>query len=296
MGRVLAEQDTVAADVFQQADDILEYRLSRLCWEGPDEHLNDTVHTQPALLTHSVAVLRAFTTRFPDFRPTYTAGHSLGEFSALVASDALTFPDALLLVQERGKAMKEAGERNPGGMAAVLGKELDEVEAICKQATEETGTGVWLANDNSPGQVVISGDEEALSKALELLKAAGARKVVRLAVSIAAHTPLMDHGQKRFDEALHSVTIDDPRIPIIGNVTASPLQSASDIRDDLSRQLTSRVRWTETIREMIDQGITSFIEMGSKAVLSGLLRRIDRSISGVALDDPTSFSSVDIAI
>jgi [acyl-carrier-protein] S-malonyltransferase len=296
MGRTLAEHDPGAAEIFQQADDILGYGLSRLCWDGPVEQLNDTVHTQPALLTHSIAVLRAFSTRFPDFTPVYTAGHSLGEFSALVASNALTFPDALQLVQERGRAMKEAGQQNPGGMAAVMGKELPEVEAICQQASEETGTGVWLANDNCPGQVVISGDEKALSHAVELLRAAGARKVVRLAVSIAAHTPLMDHGQKRFDEALNSASIDDPSVPIIGNVSATPLQSAPEIRDDLSRQLTSRVRWTGTIRKMIEQGVTNFIEMGSKAVLSGLLRRIDHSIKGFALDDPTSFSSIEITI
>jgi [acyl-carrier-protein] S-malonyltransferase len=296
MGRTLAEHEPAAAEVFQQADDILEYGLSKLCWEGPVEKLNDTVHTQPALLTHSIAVLRAFSNRFPDFSPAYTAGHSLGEYSALVASNALTFPDALRLVQERGVAMKEAGKQNPGGMAAVLGKDLPEVEAICQQASDETGTGVWLANDNCPGQVVISGDDKALSHAMELLKAAGARKVVRLAVSIAAHTPRMNHGQTRFDRALNSVPIDDPTVPIIGNVDATPLQSAPDIRDDLSRQLTSRVRWTATIRIMIDHGVTNFIEMGSKAVLSGLLRRIDRSLKGFALDDPTSFSTVDIAL
>ncbi|NIS78826.1 MAG: ACP S-malonyltransferase [Anaerolineales bacterium] len=291
MGAALAEEDHAAAQVFSQADDILGYSISKLCWEGPDEKLNDTLHTQPALLTHSVAVLRAFQAQYPDFEPAFTAGHSLGEFSALVASGALTFPDALRLVEARGKAMKAAGERQPGGMAAVLGLEVEDVDQVCEQVSRNSGGGVWVANDNCPGQVVISGDEGALSAASEHLLDRGAKKVVRLAVSIASHTPLMKPALDDFDRALQTTQIQDPQIAIVGNVEAKPLHSAVEVRADLSAQLTARVRWTESIRSMLDSGVTTFIELGPKNVLTSLIRRIERSAAGMTLDAPTSLAA-----
>ncbi len=292
MGRALAEADRAAVEVFKQADIILGYSISELCWEGTTEVLNDTQHTQPALLTHSIAVLRAFQHRYPEFEPAYTAGHSLGEFSALVAAGALTFPDALRLVRERGQAMKASGERQPGGMVAVIGMELPKVEEACRWISSRGEGSVWVANDNCPGQVVISGDQIALASVSKRLVKDGARKVVRLAVSIASHSPIMKFAQEHFNQVLQTTPILNPRIQTIGNVSAEPLISASLVRGDLSAQLTSRVRWTESIQAMIDTGITTYLEMGPGNVLTGLLKRIDRSITGLALNTPASFISL----
>jgi [acyl-carrier-protein] S-malonyltransferase len=294
MGRDLSRKEHVAAEVFQEADLILSYPLSEICWDGPVEALNDTYYTQPALLTHSIAVLRTFQDHYPDIKPATTAGHSLGEYSALVAAEALSFPDALRLVQERGRTMKASGEQQPGGMAAILGLSLPEVEDICHQISSEDEGGVWVANDNCPGQVVISGNLTALSKASERLKEIGARKVVRLAISIASHSPIMEHGLGEYYQALKATSIHRPQIPIIGNVSASSLMSAADVQSELQAQLTSRVRWTESIRAMIDDGVTTFIEMGPGSVLTGLLKRIDRSVTGFAIDTPDSFASLSI--
>jgi [acyl-carrier-protein] S-malonyltransferase len=292
MGKELALKELVAAEAFRQADLILGYPLSEICWQGPTEVLNDTYYTQPALLTHSIAVLRTFQERYPDLKPAYSAGHSLGEYSALVAAEALSFPDALRLVQERGRTMRASGEQQPGGMAAVLGLSVPEVEEICLQVSSEDEGGVWVANDNCPGQVVISGELTALSTASELLVEIGARKVVRLAVSIASHSPIMEYSLGEYYQALEETTIHRPQIPIIGNVNAGSLLSAGDVQNELYLQLISRVRWTESIQTMIDDGITTFLEMGPGSVLTGLLRRIDRSVTGFALDAPASFASL----
>ncbi|HEY43994.1 MAG TPA: ACP S-malonyltransferase, partial [Anaerolineae bacterium] len=253
-----------------------------------------TYYTQPALLTHSIAVLRTFQDRYPDLKPATTAGHSLGEYSALVAAEALSFPEALRLVQERGRTMKASGEQQPGGMAAVLGLSVPEVEDICLQVSSENEGGVWVANDNCPGQVVISGELTALSTASERLEEMGARKVVRLAISIASHSPIMEYNLREYYQALEETTIDRPQIPIIGNVNAASLLSAADVQNELHLQLISRVRWTESIRTMIDDGITTFLEMGPGSVLTGLLRRIDRSVTGFPVDTPDSFASLPI--
>jgi [acyl-carrier-protein] S-malonyltransferase len=292
MGQTLAEADPQAAAVFEEADQVLAYPLSEICWRGPEEVLNDTVHTQPALLTHSVAVLRAFKARHPDFEPACMAGHSLGEYSALVASRSLDFHDALRLVQARGRAMKEAGQRHPGGMAAVLGLELETVERICKQVSSEDDGAVWLANDNCPGQIVISGHEQTLQQACELLENQGARKVIRLAVSIASHTPLMATAQQAFAPYLQNTTVRTPQIPTLSNVTAAPHRSAEEVRATLHEQLVSRVRWTESVGAMIQAGVSTFIELGPGNVLTGLIRRIDRSTTGFALDSPESFTTL----
>ena len=284
MGRELARAVPAAAAVFAEADAILGYELTRLCWEGPAETLNDTQHTQPALLTHAVAVLQALQAHAPAFRPAFTAGHSLGEFSALVAAGCLSFAEALRLVRERGHAMKFAGEQSPGGMAAVLGLDAPEVEAVCRQAAKDTSAIVQVANDNCPGQVVISGEESALMRAIEELKARGARRVVRLAVSIAAHSPLMEAAQAQFGRALQAAPIADPRIPIIGNVGAAPLRTAVEVRADLQAQLTSRVRWTESIRAMASAGVDTFLELGTGTVLTGLVRRIAPDAAAHSLD------------
>lgn len=291
MGRDLAQVDPAAAQVFAEADEILGYALSRTCWEGPAEELNDTAITQPALLTHSVAVLRALQARDPDLRPGIVAGHSLGEFSALVAAGSLDFSSALRLVRERGRLMKEAGARNPGGMAAVLGLEVEPVEAICDAVERETGRVVQIANDNCPGQIVISGHEDALATAMERLSAAGAKRAIRLAVSIAAHSALMAPASEPFAQFVDGSGLSDPAAPIVGNVSADRLRTAAEVRQDLKSQLTARVRWTESIQKMVADGTKVFAEIGTGEVLIGLIRRIDRSPELVALDAPATLDS-----
>lgn len=288
MGQLLASDDPIAAKTFREADQLLGYKLSTLCWEGPSETLNETLYTQPALFTHSVAVLRALRERIPSMEPTYTAGHSVGEFAALTAAGALSFEDGLALVRERGRLMHEAGEKSPGGMSAVLGLSLEDVEAVCERSDLQS---VWVANDNCPGQIVISGENQALEIAGQRLIEAGAKKVVRLAVSIPAHSPLMEFAQEQFTTYLDDTPFQDPETQIIGNVEAKALQSAEDIRQDLNAQLTSRVRWTESMRRLISAGVSSFYEIGSGSVLAGLMRRIDRGIPVTSLDSISDFAS-----
>ena len=284
MGQALAQQESVAARIFAQADSILGFSLSRLCWDGPADDLNDTANTQPAIFTHSIAMLRVLQDRFPSAIPGAAAGHSMGEISALVAGGALTFEDGLALVRERGLAMKQAGEELPGGMAAVIGLELERVEAACARAAESSRSVVGVANDNCPGQVVVSGDEAGLLQAIELLKQSGARKVVRLAVSIAAHSPLMVPAQRRFSLAVDRAQLRPASIPVYGNVEAAPLLSTESIQQDLRNQLTMRVRWTETIRGLHAAGVTRVLEIGPGNVLTGLAKRIEPGLQALALD------------
>jgi [acyl-carrier-protein] S-malonyltransferase len=286
MGKELAAHFPAAARVFEEADEIVGFALSRLCWDGPAEELNDTVNTQPALLCHSVAALRSLQSIRPDLRASWLAGHSLGEFSALVAAGAMQFQDALRLVRTRGEAMQAAGARSPGGMAAVLGLELEAVEAACVAARAATGEPVQIANDNCPGQLVISGSKQGLAEAIERLRAGGARRVVELAVSIAAHSALMEPAQSKLNWAIESTPITAPAIPLIGNVSATPLASVSEVREELRSQLTSRVRWTETIGSMLAAGVTHFIELGPRDVLSNLVKRIEREANATAAGDP----------
>ena len=270
-----------AQAVFAQADDTLGFALSQLCFDGPDEELNDTFNTQPAILVVSVAVLHALEEQGKEDVPLYVAGHSMGEFSALVAAGALSFENGLRLVRERGRLMKQADEHSPGGMAAVIGLERESLESICATVREQSGEYVGVANDNCPGQLVISGASDALEQAMELAKEQGAKKIVRLAISIAAHSPLMAQAADEFRRALDATPFRKPNIPLVANAVAGPLTEPDEIREALGRQLTSPVRWTESVRWMIDQGVTRFVEIGPKEVLTGLLRRIDRSVERV---------------
>jgi [acyl-carrier-protein] S-malonyltransferase len=292
MGKALAEGEALARELFLEADQVLGFPLSRLCWEGPQDDLNETANTQPALLTHSVAVWRVFCQRFPQLKPSLLAGHSVGEFSALVAGGALDFKDGLRLVRARGQAMRDAALHSPGGMAAVLGLSIDQV----RSALNAVGEGIWVANDNCPGQVVISGQEEALKGAMERLKEAGARRVIRLRVSIPAHTPLMAQAQERFNEALAAVELRDSSIPILGNVTAEPITRAAALREELRAQLTSPVRWRESMLRLADMEVPLALEMGPGEVLCGLLRRTAGQIECRALDAPQSFMHLAAAI
>lgn len=288
MGKDITEAHTTARQVFEQANTLLGLDFSSLCFDGPEDQLNDTINTQPALFVTSIAVLRALQAQLPDAVPAAVAGHSLGELTALTAAGSLTFEDGLLLVRERGRLMKLAGEQNPGAMAALLGVDAAAAQEICARASQETGATVVLANDNCPGQLVISGHETALERAMQLASEAGARKVVRLAVSIAAHSPLMSTASAQFHQALADVHFSDPHTPIYANITAAPLTGARAIRQELNEQLTQPVRWTESIRAMIGAGIQQFVEIGSGNVLTGLLKRIDRSAEGITLNDAAS--------
>jgi len=291
MGKELAESYPLARQIFEKANDLLGFSLSRLVWDGPEAELNDTVNTQPALLTHSVAVLRVLEQLRPDLRPAFVAGHSMGQISALTACGALPFENALRLARRRGELMKRAGEISPGGMAAALGADLPTLEKLCAEASTPDEI-VQVANDNCPGQVVISGAKAALERLLQLAPQAGVRKIRPLAVSIAAHSPLMLHAQEDFNQAVAEAPLNDPQIPLIGNVSALPLTTAEEIRADLRMQLTSRVRWSESIREMAQRGITAFLELGSGSVLTGLLKRIDEGLTGIALGTPADFEKL----
>jgi [acyl-carrier-protein] S-malonyltransferase len=284
MGRDLQAIFPTAQAVFDQADRILGIDLATLCFDGPSDLLDDTWNTQPAILATSIAALRALKER-GIANPTYVAGHSMGEFSALVAAGTLSFEDGIKLVRERGRLMKQAGEQSPGGMAAVLGLEREPLEAICATAREQSGEYVGIANDNCPGQMVISGATSALEQAMELAKERGAKRAIRLAVSIAAHSPFMAEIAEQFRALLDDTSFHQPAVPLVANATARPLTDPDHIRDALGRQLTSPVRWTESIRWMIEQGATRFIEVGPKDVLTGLLRRIDRRMERLTTVD-----------
>ncbi len=283
MGRDLYEREQVARALFDEADALLGFALSRICFAGPDAALTDSAVQQPALFTASLAAWAVLRER-GQANADYLAGHSLGEFSALAAAGALSFAGGLALVRRRGELMKLAGERSPGGMAAVLGLDAGPVAELCAHIAAETGRFVGVANDNCPGQIVISGDETALARAVEQLAAAGARKVVRLPISIAAHTPLMTSVAVEFAAAVDGTPLAETRVPVIANVTARPIQSPDDIRAELKAQLTSPVAWTDSIRYLGQQGVNSYVEVGPGDVLLGLVKRIDRDAQRVKFE------------
>lgn len=280
MGRDLAERFPEARAVFEEADDVLGLALSRIMWEGPEEELTATLNAQPAILTHSVAVYRIVASRLGDVA--FAAGHSLGEFSAYVAAGALRFDDAVRTVRLRGELMYRSGEARPGTMAAILGLDDAAVEAVCRDASTETEVCV-PANYNSPGQLVISGDVQAVERAVELAKAAGARRAVQLNVSGAFHSPLMAVAESGLAERLGEVALERPAFPVVSNVTAEPVDDAATARRLLIQQLTSPVRWTSCMRTILDAGVNRFFELGPGSVLSGLLKRIDRGAEAVTL-------------
>ncbi len=291
MGRELASAFPEAQRIFSEADEVLGFPISSLCWQGPESDLNDTINTQPALMVHSIAALRVLQTRFAGSTPAFTAGHSMGELSALVAASAFSFSDGLRLARRRGEVMKMAGDIAPGGMAAILGLDIPTLDQVCADASAP-GETVQVANDNCPGQVVISGAKGALERALAGAKAAGARRALPLAVSIAAHSPLMIPAQEGFNQAVEQLSLSNPAYPVIGNVSAAPLASIEAIRADLQAQLTSRVRWTETIQYLSSHGVTTFIEIGSGSVLTGLLKRINPEAIGYTLGTPSDFEAL----
>ncbi len=274
-----------ASELMVLADDVLSMPLTRILREGPEDLLNDTTVTQPAILAVSVALWREIEARFDEPLPVAcVAGHSLGEFTALTVAGAWSFEDALRLVQRRGQAMAAAGEASPGGMGVILGLSEDEVRAIVEEVYAND-PGVWMANLNCPGQTVISGLVGPLGDALELAQARGAKRAVPLAVSVAAHTPLMQDAGKALAEALDLVDLRSPRWPVICNAWAQPVTAPEDIKRALLQQLTSPVQWTASVEQMAQAGVRTALEIGPKAVLGGLIRRIAPDMGRLAVTD-----------
>jgi [acyl-carrier-protein] S-malonyltransferase len=289
MGRELAAQFPAAKQIFDEADSILGFSLSTIMWDGPKEALDETINTQPALYVHSVAVWMTYTSlSYP--KPATVAGHSLGELSALTASGALSFTDGLRLVRTRGELMKCAGELNPGGMAAILGVDIPTLDKVCAEASTANEI-VQVANDNCPGQVVISGHKPALERAMAGAKAAGAKRALPLAVSIAAHSPLMDSIQNEWNAAVDACAMQNAEIPVVGNVYAKAIRTADDLRADIKAQMQSRVRWTESVQGMSGSGIQAYVEAGSGEVLIGMVKRIDAAASRFTLGNPVDFEA-----
>lgn len=289
----LSQHYAIARATFAEADDLLGFNLSDLCFHGPEEQLTDTINAQPALLTAGVALLRVLQQELGErftqtaTAPIFVAGHSMGEYTALVAAGSLTFADGLRLVRERGRLMKWAGEQNPGMMAAVLGPEEAVVAAACAEATAQGGF-VQIANDNCPGQTVISGDKAGIEAAMAALTAAGARRVKPLAVSIAAHSPLMQPAAEALRAAIQATPIAPPVVPVIGNTTAQALTTVAAIQEELTAQLTGSVRWTASMQLAMNAGVTSYVEVGPGDVLAGLVKRIDRSGERWSINSPES--------
>ncbi len=289
MGRELCEQYPEARAVFDAADAVLGFSLSRLCFDGPEAELTDTINAQPALLTHSIAALAAMRAALgpQPGSPIVVAGHSLGEYSALVAAGALDLVDAVQLVRARGLAMKHACEKRPGAMAAILGLDDQKLNEICAEAG-----AVQVANFNAPGQIVISGDKEALNRAIALAKQAGAKRAMPLAVSIAAHSALMEPAVEEFRMSVENVAIRPPTLPVISNVTVQPLETVEAIRAEMLAQLTSPVQWVKSVETMAGRGVQQFLEIGPKDVLGGLIRRIKPGITAVSIGKPVDIQTL----
>jgi len=329
MGADVAAASPAARAVFAAADAALGFSLSRLCFEGPEETLRETVNTQPALVATSLALLAALQEAargatiasssgdgapVPDgealrqpITPAFVAGHSIGEYAALAAARALDVADTVRLARERGRLMHAEGQTIPSGMAAVLGMDADALTAICAEATaqaqgELAGQGVAaahpgagrvvVANDNAPGQVVMSGERRALDVAMELAKARGAKRVVPLTVSGAFHSPVMAPAAQGLAEALALAPLRDAATPIISNISATPLSSAADLRDELAQQIVSPVQWTRSMQFLADQGVTTFVEIGAGQVLSGLIKRIVKGATVLSVSAAADVATV----
>src|SRR4051812_5259445 len=276
MGRVWAEASEEARAAFAEADEALGFPLSRLCWEGPEEELGLTENTQPALVATSIAILRALGVLAPELVPVAMAGHSLGEYSALVAAGALGFADALRLVRRRGPLMQEAVPVGVGAMAAVIGMDPEAIAAIAAEATDAAGGEICaVANLNGPAQTVLAGHKGAIDRAVALAKERGARKATLLAVSAPFHSPLMRPAREAMAGLLAETAFRDPRVPVVTNVDAAPVTTGDEARDALVRQIDSPVRWVESVLLMAERfGADTFLEVGPGTVLTGLNRRI----------------------
>jgi len=289
MGRDLYDNFESAKAAFEQADETLRFPLSRLCFEGPEDELRQTINAQPAIVTVSFACLRAIhevsgNNAFPP--ATFVAGHSLGEYTALVAAGVLDFADAVYLARERGRLMHEAGLKKRGGMVAIIGLDESSLGEVCEESSTQ------IANINCPGQLVISGADEDLTRAIDLAKARGAYRTIPLQVSGAFHTPLMQPAVDGMSEVIASLSFHEPNIPIIGNTTAQPLTTAELIKEELLKQLCNCIQWQRSIEYMINDGVSTFIEIGPGRVLAGLIKRINRNVKTLNIGDVDAIKNI----
>jgi len=294
MGMALAEAEPAAKALLREADEALGFALSKVMAEGPEETLKLTEHTQPAILTHSAMVVAAFGARLP--KADFVAGHSLGEYSALVASRSLAFSDAVRTVRERGRAMQVAVPVGVGAMAAIIGMAASDVEAGCQAAAAQTGRIVVPANFNGAGQIVIAGHAEAVEAAMEILKAKGARKMVKLPVSAPFHSPLMEPAQAHMRPVLEALEFKAPICPLVNNVDAVAVSEPEALRDGLVRQIPGAVRWESIVQLLLQEGVTTFLELGPGKVLSGIANRMAKEagieIKALAIANPEDMAQL----
>ena len=284
MGQELFSSSPSAREVFEEADESLGYQLSDLIFQGPSQELQNTIHSQPGIMTVSIASWKAWQEMdgAAPVNPVVVAGHSLGEYTAMVVAGVIGFGDAVKLVRERGRLMQEASVDRPGGMAAIIGLNEFALEQICSE------TGVELANINSDDQIVVSGDRIAVARAMDLASARGARRAIPLSVSGAFHSSLMLGAQSGLAEAVDSLEFQDPQFPIIANSDSVPLKTGEAVKEELVQGLCRCVQWKDSVKYMVDCGISQFVEFGPAGVLSGLIKRIDRGVETAALSNPTS--------
>lgn len=293
MGKVLADAFAPAREVFAEVDDALSQKLSRLMWEGPESDLILTENAQPAIMAASIAVVRVLQREMGlDIakHSAFVAGHSLGEYSALCAAGAFSLADTARLLKIRGQAMQSAVPVGEGGMIALIGAEIELAEAVAAEASASGGTCV-VANDNAPGQVVISGSKGALDRVADIAKAAGVKRAIPLAVSAPFHCPLMQPAADRMAQALDTVTIAPLAVPVIANVAAQPVVTPDDVRRLLVEQVTGRVRWRESILGLRGRGVDTTVEFGGNKVLTGMVKRIDKDLQTVTLDAPADLEA-----
>ncbi|KUP23242.1 ACP S-malonyltransferase [Paenibacillus sp. DMB5] len=281
MGKDVYDALPQSRAVFDKGDEVLGFSLSRLVFEGPDSDLKQTVNTQPALVTTSVAYLEALAGK--GLKPDYVAGHSLGEYSALVAAGVLSYEDAVQLVRLRGRFMEEAVPGGQGAMAAVLGAEREALAGLCRSISEE-GNTVELANVNCPGQIVVSGSQAGVSAVVERVKEAGGKRAIPLEVSGPFHSSMMKEAAERLAAELQRVTFNAPAVPVVVNVTASPVTDPEEIRELLVRQVYSPVLWQDSVEWLIANGVDTFVEIGSGSVLAGLIRKIDKAVKVIGIN------------
>jgi len=289
MGKALAEAFPEAGAVFREADEALGFPISKLCFEGPESELQLTANSQPAILTVSVACARLLMER--GVRPAAVAGHSLGEYSALVTAGALTYEDAVLAVHRRGVYMQEAVPVGEGAMAALLGIDLAEADQVCADVSADGSGIVSVANDNAPGQIVVAGGTAAVLRAVSLARERGARRAMRLPVSAPFHCALMAPARHRLAEDLERIPFSDLAIPLVTNVDARPVRTGEEARDALIRQVTARVRWTESIQALREIGVSAAVEVGTGQILAGLVRRVDPRLRVTSIGDPASLEA-----
>jgi [acyl-carrier-protein] S-malonyltransferase len=281
MGRDVYESSPQARETFEEADEALGFPISRLCFEGPEDQLRETINSQPAILTVSIACLRAAGIN-GSVKPVYVAGHSLGEYTALVAANVLDFADAVRLVRERGRLMQEAGTARPGTMAAIIGLDDESVDEVCRE------TGAQIANINCAGQIVVSGTKQSVALTMDLAQSRGAVGVVPLDVSGAFHSELMQPATEGMSRAIASLEFREPEVPVVANCTARPMTTADEIGEELLRQLCNCVQWQPSVEYMVYAGVSTFIEIGPGIVLSKLIKRISRGVQVLNMGDPES--------